>query len=107
MPHIPLPDRPGIRALFNAAPETAKPLCELAEALLGPASQAIPGATLSRGERELIAAFVSSRNACRYCTGSHSAYAAAQLDGGRDVVEAAKADLASARDLSPKLRALL
>ena len=45
MPHIPLPDRPGIRALFNVAPETAKPLCELAEILLGPTSQATPGAT--------------------------------------------------------------
>jgi len=39
-------------------PETAKPLNELAEILLqGPN-------TLSRGERELIASFVSSRNDC-------------------------------------------
>jgi uncharacterized peroxidase-related enzyme len=107
MPHIALPDRPGIRALFNVSPETAKPLCELAETLLGPTSQTMPGATLSRGERELIAAFVSSRNACRYCTGSHSAYAAAQLIGGRPTVDATKADLATAPDLSPKMRALL
>ncbi|MFT3700110.1 MAG: peroxidase-related enzyme [Kofleriaceae bacterium] len=106
MPHITLPDRPGIRALFNASPETAKPLCELAETLLGPTSQTLPGSTLTRGERELIAAFVSSRNACRYCTGSHSAYAAAQLPGGRAEVEAVKHDVATA-DLSAKLRALL
>ena len=49
---------------------------------------------------------MSSRNACRYCTGSHSAYAAAQLPGGRATVDAAKADLADA-DVSPRLRALL
>ena len=107
MPHIPLPDHPGIRALFNISPETAKPLCELAETLLGPKSQTTPGSTLSRGERELIAALVSSRNTCRYCTGAHSAYAAAQLAGGRAVVEATKTSIASATDLSPKLRALL
>jgi uncharacterized peroxidase-related enzyme len=100
MPHIELADRPGIRALFNFRPETAKPLCELAEVLLrGPSS-------LSRGERELIAAFVSSRNACRHCTGSHSAYAAAQLPGGAAVVDAVKRDPATAA-ISPKLRALL
>ncbi|HEY0253734.1 MAG TPA: peroxidase-related enzyme [Kofleriaceae bacterium] len=106
MPHIPLPDRPGIRALFGVSPETAKPLCELAETLLGPTSQTLPGSTLSRGERELIAAFVSSRNACRYCTGSHSAYAAAQLPGGHAAVDAVKNDILTA-ELTPKLRALL
>jgi uncharacterized peroxidase-related enzyme len=106
MPHIPLPDRPGIRALFTAWPETAKPLCELAEMLLGPSSQTAPGATLSRGERELMAAVVSSRNECVHCTGSHSAYAAAQLPGGHATVDATKADLASA-PVSQKLRALL
>ncbi len=100
MPHIELPDRPGIRALFQFRPETAKPLCDLAETLLRAPS------SLSRGERELIAAFVSSRNACRHCTGSHSAYAAAQLPGGRALVESVKADPAHA-DISPKLAALL
>ena len=100
MPHIDLPDRPGIRALFQLRPDTAKPLCELAEALLRAPS------TLSRGERELIAAFVSSRNDCRHCTGSHSAYAAAQLEGGRAVVEAVKAGRSDPH-VSPKLAALL
>jgi uncharacterized peroxidase-related enzyme len=100
MPHIDLPDRPGIRALFQFRPETAKPLTELADALLrGPSS-------LSRGERELIAAFVSSRNECRYCTGTHSAYAAAQLPGGAALVDAVKVD-PEAAPVSPKLRALL
>jgi uncharacterized peroxidase-related enzyme len=100
MPHIDLPNAPGIRALFQVRPETAKPLCDLAEVLLrGPS-------TLSRGERELIAAYVSSRNECRYCTGSHSAYAAAQLPGGSALVDAVKANPATA-EVSPKLAALL
>jgi len=100
MPHIDLPDAPGIRALFQFRGETAKPLVELAEVLLRAPS------SLSRGERELIAAYVSSRNECRYCTGSHSAYAAAQLPDGAALVTSVKTDLESA-DVSPKLRALL
>ena len=55
MPHISLGnDAPGIVSLFAYRPETAKPLCDLAEVLLrGPS-------TLTRGERELIASYVSS-----------------------------------------------
>jgi alkylhydroperoxidase family enzyme len=41
---------------------------------------------LTRGERELIAAYVSALNECRYCSASHSACAAAQLPGGMAVV---------------------
>jgi uncharacterized peroxidase-related enzyme len=100
VPHVDLPERPGIRSLLQFRPETAKPLTELADVLLrGPS-------TLSRGERELIAAFVSSRNECRYCTGAHSAYAAAQLSDGEAVVAAAKVDPETA-PISRKLRALL
>ena len=76
MPHIVLnSSEPGIRGLLRYRPETAGPLSELAETLLrGPS-------TLTRGERELIAAHVSALNECRYCTASHSATAAAQLPG--------------------------
>jgi AhpD family alkylhydroperoxidase len=50
-------------------PETAKPLNELVEVLLlGPS-------TLSPGERELIATYVSARNGCAYCHGIHGAIA--------------------------------
>lgn len=60
---------PGIRSLFNFRPETGKPLCELAEVLLrGPSS-------LSSGERELIATYVSHRNGCMFCMNSHAAAA--------------------------------
>ncbi len=101
MPHIPLPERaPGILALFAFRPETARPLNELAELLLrGPS-------TLSPGERELIAAYVSSRNQCVFCTSSHSAFARAQLADGARVVAEVTRDPQSA-SVSPKLKALL
>jgi AhpD family alkylhydroperoxidase len=52
---------------MNFRPETAKPMNELAEVLLrGPSS-------LSPGERELIAAYVSSENDCFYCQTIHGA----------------------------------
>jgi uncharacterized peroxidase-related enzyme len=101
MPHITLnSSEPGIRGLLLYRPETGQPLSELAEVLLrGPG-------TLTRGERELIAAYVSGLNDCQYCSGSHSACAAAQLPGGMTVVEQVRADPASA-PLSAKLKALL
>ena len=34
------------------------------------------------GERELIAAFVSNLNQCRFCTTSHGAVAALEIDPG-------------------------
>ena len=82
MPHIALNSaEPGIRGLLRYRPQTAGPLSELTEVLLrGPS-------TLTRGERELIAAYVSALNDCRYCSSSHSACAAAQLPGGMTLVE--------------------
>jgi alkylhydroperoxidase family enzyme len=61
VPYIPLPENlPGIIGLLDFRPETAKPLSELANVLLhGPNS-------LSPGERELIASYVSARNACLF-----------------------------------------
>jgi uncharacterized peroxidase-related enzyme len=101
MPHIALTSaEPGIRGLLRYRPETARPLSELTEVLLrGPS-------TLARGERELIAAYVSALNDCRYCSSSHSACAAAQLPGGMALVEQVRADPASA-PVSAKLKALL
>jgi uncharacterized peroxidase-related enzyme len=101
MPHIALNSaEPGIRGLLRYRPETARPLSELTEVLLrGPG-------TLARGERELIAAYVSALNDCRYCSSSHAACAAAQLPGGMTLVEQVRADPASA-PVSAKLKALL
>jgi len=101
MPHIDLPEGvPGIRSGFEFRPETAAPLCDLAEVLLRGDN------TLSRGERELIAAYVSNLNECFFCQSSHSAFAAMQLDGGMDLVSQVKRDPATA-PISDKLRALL
>ena len=101
MPYITLnSDEPGIRGLLRYRPETGRPISELAEVLLrGPS-------TLTRGERELIAAYVSALNECRYCTASHSATAAAQLPGGMALVEQVRAD-ADHAPVSAKLKALL
>jgi uncharacterized peroxidase-related enzyme len=91
---------PGINGPMRFRPETAEPLNMLAERLLrGPSS-------LTAGERELIAAYVSGLNECNFCCSSHSAFAAAQLDAGMDLVDQVRADLDSA-PVSAKLRALL
>ena len=101
MPHIDLPEGiPGIRSAMQFRPETAKHLNALAEELLRADN------TLSRGDRELIAAYVSSRNKTVFCEHSHSAFAAVQLDGGFDLVEQVKSDPDNA-PIEPKLRALL
>jgi uncharacterized peroxidase-related enzyme len=101
MPHItPISGEQGIRGLLRFRPETARPLSELAEVLLrGPG-------TLPCGERELIAAYVSTLNDCRYCPAAHSVCAAAQLPEGMALVEQVRANAANA-PVSAKLKALL
>jgi uncharacterized peroxidase-related enzyme len=101
MPHISLPEGlPGIVSGFAFRPETSKPMRELANILLhGPG-------TLTPGERELIATYVSSENDCHFCQASHGAVAAAHLGSGAGVVEQVKHDFLNA-DISDKLKALL
>jgi len=101
MAHITLPDGlPGIRGPMAFRPETAKPLNELVDVLLrGPHS-------LTPGERELIATFVSARNECRYCQTIHGAIAAHHLGGNEDLVRHVKADPEHAA-ISEKLKSLL
>jgi uncharacterized peroxidase-related enzyme len=101
MPHIDLPEGlPGISAAFAFRPETARPMRELAETLLrGPNS-------LLRSEREMIAAFVSSLNACCFCHSTHRAVAAHHDAGSYEFVDAVCRDFQSA-PVTPKLRSLL
>ncbi|WP_405146017.1 carboxymuconolactone decarboxylase family protein [Sphaerisporangium sp. NBC_01403] len=100
-PHIELnTDEPGIRGLFRFRPETALPLNALSEVLLCGES------TLTRGERELIAAYVSALNQCRFCFYTHAAFAAVRAPEGMTLVEQVCADLESA-PVSDKLKALL
>lgn len=100
MAHIALPEGlPGITGGFAFRPETAKPMRELAHILLHEPN------SLAAGERELIAAYVSSQNDCYFCQTSHGAAAAAHL-GDDEIVKRVKADFQHA-DISDKLKALL
>ena len=101
MPHIELGnDEAGVRSLFMYRPETAYPMRMLAEVLLrGPS-------TLARGERELIATYVSARNGCSFCTASHAACASVQLPEGMTLIDQVRADPETA-PVTPKLAALL
>ena len=73
---------------------------ELVEILLAGPSK------LSKGERELIATYVSSRNCTHYCHSIHGMIAAAHLGGNESLVKQVKTDFMQA-DVSPKLKALL
>jgi uncharacterized peroxidase-related enzyme len=61
--------------------------------------------SLTSGERELIATYVSSQNDCYFCQTSHGAAAAAHL-GDTSIVDLVKSDPHHA-PVSPKLKALL
>lgn len=101
MPHINLPkEYPGIRSLFIYRPETAAPLNVLVQTLLHN-----PHPTLSPGERELIATYVSSLNTCKYCATIHGAIAKHHLQNG-ELIKQVIADVEHA-SLSNKMKALL
>ncbi len=101
MPHIKLPEGlPGIRGAMAFRPETARPLNDLVETLLHSPN------SLTAGERELIATYVSYLNDCHYCQSIHGAIAAASLNGNEDLVKRVKADFQHAA-ISDKLKALL
>lgn len=101
MPHIFLdPNLPGITSLLDYRRETAKPLMDLAEVLLRGDSP------LTRGERELIAAYVSEQNDCQFCAASHGACAAVLLPEGTPLVDQVRKNPDDA-PISDKLRALL
>ncbi|MGA8595267.1 MAG: peroxidase-related enzyme [Bryobacteraceae bacterium] len=101
MAHIHLAEGlPGIRGLLDFRPETAEPLCRLADVLLHQPS------SLSMADRELIATYVSSLNDCYYCQTSHGAIAAYHLGGDDQIVAQVKRNF-SAAPISEKLKALL
>ena len=92
-----LPSLPGDAVLldvFRAYPGTARPLLDYHQALLrGPSP-------LSVAERELIAAYVSGLNACRYCHGVHTATARA-FGIGEETLGALLADVTTAPVAEP------
>lgn len=102
MAHIDLQnDLPGIRGPMAFRPETAKPLNELAEILLRDDNN-----TLSRGDRELIGAYVSSLNDCFFCQNVHGALAQHYMQCDRQLIIDIKKDYTST-PISDKLKALL
>src|SRR5215471_7195615 len=102
MAHINLENElPGIRGLMAFSPETAKPLNELAEILLRDDNN-----SLSRGERELIGAYVSSLNDCFFCQNVHGAMAQHYLECDMQFIDEIKKNFSST-PISEKLKSLL
>ncbi len=90
MTYLPsLPPGAVLLDVFRAYPEASRPLLDYHQALLrGPSP-------LTVAERELIAAYVSGLNACRYCHGVHTATAEA-FGIPEDTMSALLADVATA-----------
>jgi uncharacterized peroxidase-related enzyme len=81
-----MPKSATLLNVFRAYPETSRPLIEFHETLLrGPSP-------FTEAERELIAAYVSSINHCRYCYGVHAA-TAELLGTPKDAISSALNDL--------------
>jgi alkylhydroperoxidase family enzyme len=99
MAHIDLPEGlPGIRGPMAFRPETAKHLNELAEVLLRSEN------SLSRGDRELIATYVSSLNDCFFCQHAHGGIAQHYLQCDMNFIDGVKRDYEAA-PISAKLKA--
>jgi len=87
-------------ALFKRFPRGVRPLLELHDEILRDASE------LSIGERELIAAYVSGLNACKFCFGAHKTMAQA-FGFEQDFVETLVHEGAEAAGVDAKLVPLL
>jgi uncharacterized peroxidase-related enzyme len=94
-------DFPGIRGPMIYRPETGTVLNELAEILLHDENN-----TLSRGDREMIGAYVSSLNDCFFCQHVHGAMAQHYYQCDTIFIDEVKNDFQSA-GISQKLKALL
>src|ERR1700712_4290991 len=93
-------DLPGIRGPMAYSPETGKALNELAEVLLHDDNN-----SLTRGEREMIGAYVSSLNDCFFCQNVHGAMAQHYFQCDTALINDIKNDYRSA-DVPGKLKAL-
>lgn len=101
MAYIKLPENvPGIRSLVMFRPETGIHLYKLVELLLrGPSP-------LTTAERELLAAYVSHKNQCKFCTESHAAAARRLFGDNASIVDEVLSD-AEASGADEKLKSLL
>ncbi len=101
MAYIELPEGlPGIRGPMAFRPETAQPLNDLAEALLRSEN------SLTRGERELIATYVSHLNDCFFCQNAHGGLAQHYLACDMKFIDGVKENFQHA-DIPEKIKALL
>lgn len=101
MAHITLPEGlPGIRGPMAFRPETARHLNELAEVLLRSEN------SLSRGDRELIATYVSYLNDCFFCQNAHGGIVQHYLQCDLPFIDSVKKDYQST-EISDKMKALL
>lgn len=101
MAHIKInEDFPGILGLMDFRPETAKPMNEFAEVLLRKEN------SLTRGERELIATYVSYLNDCFFCQNAHGGVAQHYLQCDMDYMDNLKRDYSNS-SISDKMKALL
>ena len=102
MAYIQLPEGlPGIRGPMAFRPETAKPMNLLAEILLRDDNN-----TLTRGERELIGAYVSYLNDCFFCQNVHGALAGHYMQCDMQFIDDIKSNFQST-PISDKLKTLL
>lgn len=101
MPHIAIPEGlPGIRGPLSLRPDVAKPLSAFMEVLMRDEN------SLSRGERELIAMYVSYLNDCFFCENAHGGVAQHYLECNLDFIKQVKKDF-NTTDLSDKMKLLL
>lgn len=91
---------PGIRSLVHFRPQTGKPLYALVQTLLHGVS------SLTEAERALIAAYVSHRNDCTFCTSSHAAAARLMYREDTYLVDEVLAAMQQST-ISDKMKALL
>lgn len=94
-------DLPGIRGPMIYRPDTGVILNDLAEALLHDENN-----SLSRGDREMIGAYVSSENDCFFCQNVHGAMAQYYYKSDMPFIDRIKKDFQSA-GISEKLKSLL
>jgi uncharacterized peroxidase-related enzyme len=92
---------PGIRGPMVYSPETGKVLNDIAEILLHDDNN-----TLSRGDREMIGAYVSSLNDCFFCQNVHGAMAQHYYACDMQFIDDIKRDYLS-MPISDKLKTLL
>lgn len=101
MAHIEIPNNlPGIRGLLALRPEMTAPLRGFMEVLMRGEN------TLSRGERELIATYVSHLNDCLFCASSHGSTAEFYLQCDTGFIQSIK-DNVEGSSLSEKMKVLL